>query len=457
MGQVPGNPKHIVVLMFENRSFDHLFGDFPGANGLFGPGRKLKPDIYNLDDPTSPPGDGNQVYHPMELTPDAPLRSAPNHNFASGMTQEICGPGATGWQGGAPLTPPPVTYPPTMSGFVSTWTPTRVPGPNGPEAMSYYRHGSLQVLHRLAADFVLCERWFCDMPGDTLLNRYFMHTAQTGGYVGDQQSDIFTPSPTIFDQIEAQGRDWRIYAPEAVVGSATPKPGQTDARFLNPHIQASPFGQRPLMEFARDAVDGTLPFYSFLMCWLPTSAKNRDTSMHPYAYMQPGENLLAAVYRALRNSPSWNDTLLIVTFDENGAFYDHVSPPPTIAPNGLVGSAPDGFRRPDTTCSFDFTLLGPRIPALLISPWLRPGIARSSLQNTSILKLLQDQMGIPGLTARDTLAPSLDPVFQEFGRLEVRADCPSDYPAYPGYPYEDGDLSKPVVLAKDEFGAPPYM
>jgi phospholipase C len=453
--------KHVVVLMFENRSFDHLFGAFPGANGILAENGGVKPEIYNLADPTQPPGPSNQTYVPVPITPDVPLTHDFDHDFATGMMRELFGPTTTGWVNGQPLTAPAVTWPSTNSGFVST-PAYNVDGtgqtPNGPQAMSYYPYGSLQVLHPLASEFVLCDNWFCDMPGDTLLNRYFMHTAQTGGVLSDSQAgNITIDVPTIFDQIPGQPPSWKMYAPWAEKNGETIPNPQIDSRFLQT-IQDSSNTNLPITEFVSDMANGTLPLYSFLMCWLPlnVSSQETDTSMHPNSDIRPGENYLAAVYNALRNSPRWNDTLLIVTFDENGGMYDHVVPPMTTAPQPGTLSDPDPYT--GETFQFDFTLLGPRIPAILISPWLRSGIAKAQYQNTSILRFIQSMIGAPGLTGRDANAPALDTLLAEFGLSQPRTDCPASFAGYAGFPYADGDLSQTYVVPPGkEMVPPPYM
>jgi phospholipase C len=113
------------------------------------------------------------------------------------MMRELFGPGTTGWANGQPVNASPVTYPSINSGFFST-VAYNVDGSggttNGPQQMSYFEHGSLRVLHPLASSFVLCDNWFCDMPGDTLLNRIFMHTAQTGGLLTTRWTSS-PPSP----------------------------------------------------------------------------------------------------------------------------------------------------------------------------------------------------------------------------------------------------------------------
>jgi phospholipase C len=433
--------KHVVVLMFENRSFDHIFGAFPGANGLLDGNDRPLPQCYNLFDPTSPPSGDNPKVLPTPVTPDVELVHDFDHEFGAGMMFELFGPGTTGWKDGHPLTPPAKTWPSTNCGFVSTIAYNVNPTtPGGVQAMSYFPYGALQVLHPMASEFVLCDNWFCDTPGHTLLNRFFMHTAQTpGGYLSDDQSKK-SDDQTIFDQITSQNFSWKIYSPNQ----------HLDSNFLDT-IRNSPFTGRPMSEFASDAAAGTLPFYSFLMCW----SDGADTSMHPPSDIRAGENYLAAVYKSLRNGKKWNETLFIVTFDENGGMYDHVAPPLTVAPNSNLGQ--DYDTNVDLQFTFDFTLLGPRVPAIMISPWLRKGIASTQYQNTSILRFLQTLIGAPGLTARDAQAPVFDGLFATFGLSKPRTDCPTSFPAYAGFPYPDGDLGKPPVMRADAAPKPlPY-
>src|SRR3954447_24743661 len=278
MNAITDNIKHVVVLMFENRSFDHVFGAFPGANGVLDQNGNVKPECYNLADPNRSSGPTNQTFQPLRIESDYKLSFDYNHSFGAGMMQELFGPGTTGWQAGQPVNarrPPPEIYPSTNCGFIFV---------NGRshDAMSYYRHGTLKVLHPLASEFVLCDNWFCDAPADTLLNRYFMHTAQTGGLLTDNQwgSSAHIDVPTIFDQITQQKSAWKMYA-------MTP---HVDSNYLS-RIQPSPFTNRPITEFVTDAAAGTLPLYSFLMCW----SYGVDTSMHPDSDIRAGENYLAAV------------------------------------------------------------------------------------------------------------------------------------------------------------------
>jgi phospholipase C len=477
------NIQRVVVMMFENRSFDHIFGAFPGANGLFENGQ-LNPDYFNLPDPLSPPSGSNAPVVPVPIDPTVPQAHDFTHDFGDGMMPDLFGPTFTvepadsgpsdgwasyisGYADGAPtgqVQPVPATYPPTNCGFYTTFNSCQA---QGQSVLTYFEAGVLQVLPTLASAFVLCDNWFCDMPGHTLPNRSFIHCATTGAVgIDDTDGGQNYDSTTIFDLINqlpgsAQPSGWKLYAPVEMVDGQTTL-GQLDTRFLNGNVQNYPGA--PITEFATDCANGTLPFYSFIMCWLPSADHYTDTSMHPNSLVQPGENLLAAVYNTLCASPCWTDTLLVVTFDENGGIYDHVFPPNTTPPlsgapvttQNVVGCCGNQWQ---LNSQFDFSLLGLRVPAILISPWLGPGIDSQQYQNTSVTRFLIDLMNaqfgtdIAPLTERDANAPSLGASFSQFGQETMRGDCPTwiePYATLPStdpatgsneIPYADGTLS----------------
>ncbi len=457
------NIQHIVVLMFENRSFDHIFGAFPNANGLINNPLNFKPDCYNLKDPLSPPSDDNPRIYPKPVDPWHPLPNDFTHDFGDGMMPDLFGPTFTilgdpqlptnsnavyisGYtQDGlvGQIQPTPQTYPATNSGFFTTYNTCKQ---QGNPVMSYFEPGRLRILYHLAEEFVLCDNWHCDMPGHTLPNRAFIHCGTTGQAGIDDTDGSTVNKPSIFDLIDQQsvapGPTWKMYAP---FGDG--KLGVLDTRFLNPCLKY--YSGACLSQFEKDCNDCELPFYSFIMCWTHGIDHYTDTSMHPPALVQPGENLLAAVYNTMRNSPSWEDTLLVVTFDENGGMYDHVFPPTTTPPDP---SAPPVAQYTKGCCgnnwilssTFDFSLLGVRIPAILISPWLAQGkIDSTQYQNTSVLHFLIERMNAiyntnaAFLTARDANAPSLDSAFDQFGMPEMRTDCPDWITPYPVLPVTD--------------------
>jgi phospholipase C len=479
--------EHVVVLMFENRSFDHVFGALPGVNGVLGPDGQVNQEYYNLPYPLEPVSEKNKPVHLSPADPNIPMPHDFNHDFGDGMMPDRFGPifqrtthhFNSGYVNGQPThtisTPPPPTHPATNSGFLTTRVKDKE---QGPSALSYFEHGALSVLHELATQFVVCDNWFCDMPGHTMPNREFMHCGGTGivvppgqqpegGGINDTDSMPNT-GPTIFDLIEQHTKKtWKMYTPMTMDG----KKGQLDTRFLNSNVQYSSSTGIPISQFAQDVKTG-LPLYSFIMCWQPHATEWTDTSMHPNSMMQAGENLLAAVYNALRNSPSWEKTLLVVTFDENGGMYDHVVPPATHPPNpGYIakqsdckGASPNPWLL--NSC-FDFSILGFRIPVLLISPWLARGVDHTQYQNTSVLRFLEDMISTSTplyLTERDRKATSIAAAFSQFGLDRARTDTPdrirtlrnSPDPKNPvPLPYGDGLLTDGPAVGPEIANRPP--
>lgn len=425
--QIDGKIKHIVVLMFENRSFDHLLGAFPGVNGVLLPDGSVNPAYYNTMSPLDPPDQNSNpplLPTPIDLSGQSGLTHDFNHDFGDGMMPDIFGPGCTGYVNGVPVNAPAATFPATNSGFLSTiaYNVTNDP-PNGPSVMYFFENGAMKVFNQLASEFVVCDNWHCDMPGHTKPNRCFMHCATTGNIGIDDNNSGIEDTKTIYQQIDQMGYDWKMYTPG----------GWLDSTFLEGIIN-NPNGDVPIAQFCTDLQNGQLPFYSFLMCGLGASP---DTSMHPANEVQPGENFLAAVYNALRNSPYWEDTLLVINFDENGGIYDHVVPPQTVTPDPskpvFYGANSNGSQ-----CEFDFSLLGIRIPAILISPWLSKGVDSTQYQNTSVLRYIQDLIARPtdlflSLTQRDASATSIAGVFDSFGTAVPRTDCPVNIEGYSNF------------------------
>jgi phospholipase C len=459
-GSALSNITNVIVLMFENRSFDHILGAMPGVDGVTvntdGVIGGVKPGLYNTkhpkEKPTETPGGKNPAVKPTAIIPGVnPKPGQPqkyesdlivhgfNHAFSTGMIHDLFGPGTTGVLQGQPQNAPETTYPSTNSGFLSAPSDDG-PDPNGPGVMTYFEWGSMQVLHKLAAEFVVCDAWHCDMPGHTAPNRAFMHCATTGDIQICDDDNVglsnMVNQPTIFETIQQNDRTWKMY----YLGS------NCDTNWLNQTVYAQQYDPAnptavnvtkvPIANFFDDLAQGTLPFYSFIMTF---NVIGWDTSMHPTAMVEPGENLLACIYNALRRSPHWENTLLIVNFDENGGIYDHQTTPTAPPPFSKPSEPAPVYYWPLGThdYAFDFSMLGPRIPVLLISPWLQAGVCSTQLQNTSILRFLQDllpnQTGQPYfLTNRDLAATSIAPVFEyaQFGSPTMRTDCPSNIHGY---------------------------
>ncbi len=380
--------EHIVVLMLENRSFDHMLGF-----------------LYEDAGNTSPTGDSFEGLRGDEANTDAngaevtvfkidPTK--PSAYFMPG-----CNPGegysATNLQlfSADPAPAPPVS---TNGGFVTNFAATLKlasqrhrpikPGTVPADIMGIFTPAMLPVLSGLARGYAVCDKWYCSVPTETIPNRAFAAAATSQGHMNDSTKSFTVP--TIFGLLSAKGVSWKIYGYDKDPLTRLDFPDTTSAPDTN-------FGL--FADFRADAAAGHLPGYAFL----EPSWGAAGNSQHPNYDVAKGEQLIHDVYRALRDGPGWNHTLLIVTYDEHGGCYDHV-PPPTgaIAPGQAIGEY-----------GFDFTRFGVRVPTVLVSPLIVPGTVFhvpagfTPLDHTSILKTVEERWGLPSLTARDAAAPDV--------------------------------------------------
>jgi phospholipase C len=389
---------HVIVLALENRSFDHILGYLdhpdPGFDGL------TRGGPY-----TNPPPDGGA---PVPASPTAKpvLPADPDHSHQAVLEQlRLTGIG-------------PLRHA-TNQGFVASYE-RRIPG-RGPLAMLCQSPAQVPVMSRLALEFVACTRWFSSVPGETWPNRNFMHAATSDG-----ETDIdvrWYTNPTIFELLEHHGKSWHIYHDDTPQVWAFPKLWDTPGRHRNWY---------EFDRFARHLAAGQLPAYSFIepnhrpplhtLDHEPViSAPDVSNNQHPgnnlvkdAAYngftatgstdFSRGESLVATVYEALRANPDvFNRSLLLVTYDEHGGLYDHV-PPPTDVPS--PGTSPNllsrilAWLRHHRAQPFAFHLLGPRVPALVISPYVSPGTVSTQVH---------DHASIPA-TVRALFAPAAAPL-----------------------------------------------
>ena len=217
--------KHVVVLMLENRSFDHIFGDFPGVNGINNASR----NYHNLMNPYSPNNPAsNLAYYPYPIDVGGQIHRDfnPGHSFAA-MMQDLFGRNTISYTSatGPSPTPPPCYPTQTNCGFLHPMTESF------DAIMSYFRYipaggsGRLNVLHTLAEQFRVCDNWFCDVPANTIPNRMFMHAATCQGWLsfstpGPDGGQVIDPGfyfgvKSIYEQLTEHGRDWAMcyYAP----------------------------------------------------------------------------------------------------------------------------------------------------------------------------------------------------------------------------------------------------
>lgn len=413
--------KYVFVLMLENRSLDHMLGfsDIRGTDAVTGAPTRLDDLFANPHDNLDP---GTGVRIPASPPADFALSSAagdPGHEFMNTVIQ-LGGPNASYPYSSAQQ------YPPIdNSGFVADYRNTGSAFPG--KAMSCYSPKQLPVLNALAREFAICDHWFSSMPGPTWPNRFFVHAASSGG-LDDSPGSFDTAvstlvdgfrfdNGTIFDKLEDKCRGWLVFE-----GDETPQVFSLSGMTYN-----ALHGKFRDFEDFRDSVNDPAfpaaytfiePDYGNIMPWTPGDF-TCGTSQHPLDDVARGEWLIKEVYEAIRNSPLWESSLLVITWDEHGGFYDHVAPPATVHPGDSI-SDPDNNHH-----NFDFTRLGVRVPAVIVSPFTPRGlIDHTTYDHSSLIKTVGQIFGFGSLTNRDQQANS----FLHLMSLSTLRDAPTTLP-----------------------------
>ncbi|HEX6351085.1 MAG TPA: alkaline phosphatase family protein [Candidatus Dormibacteraeota bacterium] len=331
LGRAAETPiEHVVLLMQENRSFDHYFGLFPGAEG-FPPCSPVKPaPSLTLLDPPHDTDSARAEYH-----------GGRNDEF------EVLG---------------------------------------GGKALTYYTGEDLPYYWALAHRFTLCDRYFCSVLGPTVPNRLYALAASAGGYKNNPAviDPALLPRPTLVDRLEEARISWACYSAHA----ATSYPSSFSAVGYYPERRADPRAQRSYADFLSDAARGTLPAVSWVLPAEPLSE-------HPPDPIQWGERFAALTINSVAAGPAWERSALILNYDENGGFYDHVAPPQVDA---------RGF--------------GFRVPCIVVSPWARAGhVSAQVLDHTSVLAFIRSVFGLRPINDREAAATPISDAF-DFGHAE---------------------------------------
>jgi phospholipase C len=399
--------EHVVVLMMENRSFDHMLGFLPRKGHLRGL-EGLTGSEYNLADPANL---NSQKFFVSRNACDELETQArgvgPPHEFAD-VNRQLTNTDLD----------PSATLPATNNGFVRAWVQSLQSCLNSmhiedpptsaemARVMECFAPAQLPVLTTLAREFVLCDHWFCSIPGPTMPNRLFIHAATSCGYAHNAFGDNFS-CRTIYNNLADAGLTWSVYHQNCdIVMNFTQLHYGASSDVDNLHF-------RDYARFKQDIATGQLANYSFInprfiTHWgdLPEDVEVAN-SQHAPCDVRCGEKLIADVYNALRaNESVWKKVLFVILYDEHGGFYDHV-PPPTGVPN------PDGIDSKTPNPVFDFTRLGLRTPAILISPWLPRMLDSTVYEHSSLLATVKKLFNLPDfLTQRDRHANSFEHLFE---------------------------------------------
>ena len=366
----------------------------------------------------------NGQSYKVTLGADAVMPFDPGHEFPD-VLHQLCGQSAA--------YPPGGDYPSIdNSGYVAAYVASGGGGNPG-EVMKCFAPEQLPVLYALAREFAVCDNWHASIPGPTWPNRMFVHAASSSGLDHSPSSEEIAAwetidgfqfqKGTIFDALAAKGVKRRLYAGDDFPMVAALKGIRLD-------------DIRHYSLFAGDLSHAEYPYnYVFIEPSYDVLNEYRNgNSQHPLGDVHRGEALLKATYESIRNSAHWGTSLLIITWDEHGGFYDHAVPPIAVAPGDTApGSEHNKF-------GFTFRQYGPRVPAVIVSPLIPKNlIDHHPYDHASIPATVQALFGLSALTARDKAANHLDSLIS---LSTPRTDAPAALPAPAGS--SAGDAASPA-------------
>jgi phospholipase C len=402
------NPiQHLFVLMLENRAFDHMLG-FAGITGKDAEtGAWTQINGLKGDETNSFNGQTYQV----KRGADNQMPIDPGHEFTD-VLEQLCGQGSTYPSGGK--------YPAiNNSGFAACYG-AKGPNADPAELMKCFAPEQLPVLVALAKEFAICDNWHASMPGPTWPNRMFVHAASSGGLDHSPSTGEIVEwetiggfdfkAGTIFDALHAKGVPRRLY-------------GGDDFPMVAALKRISLFDIRHYSNFENDLSQATYPYnYIFIEPSYDVLNEYRNsTSQHPLTDITLGEGLIKETYEAIRNSSHWTSSVLVITWDEHGGFYDHALPPAAVAPGDTV---PGGQH---SRFGFTFEQYGPRVPAIVVSPFCAKNVIDHRLyDHASIPATIESLFGISPLTQRDKNANHIDTLLT---LSSPRTDTPTTLPS----------------------------
>ncbi len=348
---------HIVVLMEENRSFDHLLGMLGRGNGF-----KLGPN--GLPTEANPYRNGELVRAFPDPNP-CRTEAQPVQSWYDSHFQYDHG---------------------TNQGFAKS--------ASGPAAMGYYTGATIPFTYGLARTFPIGDNYFCSVMGPTFPNRRYLLAATSSGLVKDDFSAPYPANGTIMDMLDSYNISWRDYYSDLAT---------VDLFLLGSGAKKAPAGSVVhISQFYADAQAGTLPAFSLIDPQFTQSGSTEGNSEGEGQDIQFGDVFISKVVNALMSGPKWSKTVLVITYDEHGGYFDHVPPPNAVPPDGIPPNAPadeqyDGFAR-----------YGFRVPAIVVSPYSKANfVSHQVYDHTSILRLVETKWNLPALTARDANANNM--------------------------------------------------
>lgn len=426
---------HIIFMAQENRSFDHYFGGMrqywsqhgyadQSFDGLpqFNPVSGIPP--LHGPAPTNP-GCDPAFPPPNDCTVDSYSPKVRSFKLLTQCTENT----SPSWNESHvdwALNDPTGQSPALLDGFVYTAAhDARVDGffdTVGRRAMGFYKASDLNYYYFMASKFATSDRWFSPAMSRTHPNREYLIAATSQGTVYPIGSNPNDKNPltatTIFQELQAANISWKIYVNPTNSGCGGP-PYDPACLLESSYVKSFQWGQTipqnfpenigtigiSNSDFENDLKRGTLPQVAQI-----EPASNAGLDEHPTnsdsapSQTQLGAAYAASIVNAVMSSSSWKDSAFILTYDEAGGIYDHVSPVPTVSPDGIppLDLFPGDVCTQTTGPTCDFVYTGYRVPLIVVSPFTRKNYVSHTIADfTSILKLIETRFGVPALTARD--------------------------------------------------------
>ena len=396
--------EHVVVLRVENHSFDNFFG-------MLGRGDGFTLGANGLPTASNPYPDG-RIQHAFHMPTTCQLGGSPSQEWAASHIAYNDG---------------------RMDGFVRAQPSA---GAKAGVAMGYWTGADLPFTYSLASVFPIADRWFCSLLGQTDPQRRYAIAGTSSGMTDDISfppnpgtllPDVLLTTPangTIFDRLELHCISWTDYNASFPTGATAELYPVDDTVFMTGSHN------KPMSAFFTDAAAGNLPAFSFLDPDYGTQSQENPQNI------VVGEALLAQVVNAVGHGPGWQKTVLIVFYDEHGGYYDHVPPPPALAPDGIPAivipgeSTYEGFRR-----------YGIRVPAVIVSPYAKKRyVSHTIFDHTSMLAFVERKWNLPAMTRRDANANDLTDL------LDLTA-LAAGRPTFPQLPALAAPGNTPAALA----------
>ena len=430
----PSPITNVFVVMLENHSFDNIFA----MSGIPGIAAASTSDCNTY----------NNTSYCVQSSAPVSMPTDPGHEFNDTL-EHLAGVGATYQSGGA--------YPPiNNSGFAANYATSTTEGPVPPAQdignimACFATPTQLPVIHAAATNFAICDQWFSSLPGPTWPNRSFVHGATSNGmddspanwHIAEWEIPGFGvkyQNGSIYQALAKAGIPYRFYndASNVLLSLYSDDPQNGSRLGALPMTTAlsgvTVLDFHSLEHFASD-LQGPYPYaYTFIepnYGNMENATYTGASSQHPMDDTYGAENLLTHVYSAIRNSPYWNTSLLIILYDEHGGFYDSAKPPAAVAPGD---TPPKNY----STHGFTFEQLGVRVPAVIVSPLIPAGtVDHTVYDHTSILATLETLFGLKPLTQRDAHANN---ILHLLSLAAPRTNAPTSLPA----PANLGQSAKP--------------